>query len=68
MSMEDHAIVVVNGTKIPLIGIPPDATIEECDLCHVHHPIQDIQMSEAGQMLCPKCRKAGSSNEHRTTQ
>lgn len=41
---------------IPLIGIPPEATLQECALCHDQFPLQQIQFDEHGQPLCPRCR------------
>lgn len=52
-----HASVRVAGYVIPLIGIPRDATMNECDLCHDVFHIQDLKVNESGnQVLCKKCR------------
>ncbi len=51
--MTDHAHVEIDGVKIPLIGIPPNQTEDECDLCHDKFHLQSL--------LCPKCRP--STNE-----
>lgn len=56
MPIDDHALVEREGFKVPLIGIPPDAVLQECELCHEEKPLRDIELSEAGQMLCGKCR------------
>lgn len=43
------------GFRVPLIGIPPSAVLQECDLCHEEFPIREMEFSN-GQMLCKKCR------------
>lgn len=53
--LKDHAIVETQGFKIPLIGIPPDAMLEECELCHDQFPLNKVELTD-GQMLCAKCR------------
>ena len=49
-----HAMVVRDGFKVPLIGIPEEAVLEECDCCH-----ETISMTQSHwtgtQMLCAKC-------------
>lgn len=49
-----HAQVKVDGMLIPLIGIPPDATLEECDLCHDLKPIWELTFN-GKQFLCERC-------------
>lgn len=51
-----HAEVKVDGMLIPLIGIPPDATLEECDLCHDIKPIWELTFN-GQQFLCERCSK-----------
>lgn len=52
-----HATVKIGDYDIPLIGIPPDATLEECDLCGYLFNLRQVQVSENGrQILCDKCR------------
>ncbi len=53
----NHAEVKVGGYTVPLIGIPKDAMLQECDLCHKDFPMREIELSEIGQALCEKCRK-----------
>ena len=53
--LSDHAIVETQGFKIPLIGIPPAAMLEECGLCHDEFPLSQVQFTD-GEMLCEKCR------------
>ena len=51
-----HATVIRDGYEVPLIGVPPEAVLEKCDLCGDEFP--QLQVSfENGQMLCEKCRK-----------
>jgi len=54
--LSDHAIIEREGFKVPLIGIAPEAALQECDCCHEVFPMRQIQLSESGQMLCEKCR------------
>ena len=54
--MKDHATVRIGDYTIPLIGVPKEATLEECDLCHGIFHIVDIAYNGA-QYLCNKCRK-----------
>ena len=56
--IDDHAIIEREGFKVPLIGISPDAVLQECELCHHEFGLREIEMSESGQMLCQKCRAA----------
>ncbi len=57
MPIKDHAIVIKDGFEVPLIGISPDAVLQECELCHDKFPMLDVEISDGGQMLCGKCRK-----------
>ena len=63
MALEDHAKVERDGFKVPLLGIPPDAVLQECELCHNEYPLRDVEMSKSGQILCNKCLAAESANE-----
>lgn len=51
----EHAEITIGEYKIPLIGIPKDAAMEECDLCHEIEPLQEVIITECGQILCRKC-------------
>jgi formylmethanofuran dehydrogenase subunit E len=55
--ISDHAIIKREGFKVPLIGVPPESVLQECDLCHEEKPIREVALQENGQMLCVKCRK-----------
>lgn len=63
MALKDHAIVEREGFKVPLLGIPPDAVLQECELCHEEYPLRDVEMSATGQILCKKCRVAEPAND-----
>ena len=63
MAIKDHAIVEREGFKVPLLGIPPDAVLQECDLCHNEYSLRDVEMTDSGQILCKKCRAAARPNE-----
>lgn len=56
MALEDHAKVERDGFKVPLLGIPPEAVLQECELCHNEYPLRDVEMTITGQVLCTKCR------------
>ncbi len=56
MPIKDHAVVEREGFQVPLIGVAPDAVLQECDLCHQEKPLREIELSESGQLLCRKCR------------
>lgn len=49
-----YATVIRDGYEVPLIGIPPEAVLDECDCCG-----DTIGISKAvftgNQILCPKC-------------
>lgn len=62
--MSKHASVTVGGYVIPLIGIAPDETLEECDLCHDMFDILQIRWS-GKQMLCDKCNDNKPNKDHR---
>jgi formylmethanofuran dehydrogenase subunit E len=51
-----HATIEKDGYKVPLIGIPPDAVLQECDLCHDLFPLREVEVTDAG-VLCEKCRR-----------
>ena len=51
-----HAEVKVSGYTVPLIGVPPTAMLEECDLCHDYLSLQSISYN-GKQFLCTKCMK-----------
>jgi hypothetical protein len=55
MAINDHATVRIGEYLIPLITVPDHATREECDLCHDHFYIGDIDYNGI-QYLCYKCR------------
>ena len=62
MDLKDHAIVEREGFKVPLLGIPPDAVLQDCELCHNEYSLRDVEMTDSGQILCKKCRAAAKPN------
>jgi len=62
MALKDHAIVEREGFKVPLLGIPPDAVLQECELCHNEYSLRDVEITDSGQILCKKCRAAAMPN------
>jgi len=57
----DHAVVEKDGFKVPLIGIPPDAVLEVCDLCGDTIPLRESQFT-GKQILCKKCSANGQGD------
>lgn len=55
--LEDHAIIPRGEYRVPLLGIPPDARLQECDLCHDNFSLREIELTETGQILCRECRE-----------
>ena len=49
-----HAMIVKDGYRVPLIGVPPDAVLETCDCCGYEHPVAEMRWT-GNQMLCKKC-------------
>lgn len=59
-----HAKVSVGGYEVPLIGIPEDATTQECDRCHDRFPLQELRMtSSGGAFYCVGCYLAEERKE-----
>lgn len=52
-----HATVERDGFRVPLIGIPQNAVLQECDLCHEERPMSEIELV-GSQALCKKCRQS----------
>ncbi len=55
MALKDHER---EGFKVPLLGIPPDAVLQECEVCQNEYSLRDVEMTDSGQILCKKCRAA----------
>lgn len=54
----EHATIKIDKFIIPLIGVPKDATLEECDCCHEIFAFQDLVLDKTGKFLyCGKCNK-----------
>jgi hypothetical protein len=49
-----HATVPIGEYSIPLIRIPENAVLEECDLCHAWVGIWNIIFNGV-QFLCRRC-------------
>lgn len=52
LSMSKHATVKVDGYTIPLIGIPPSATEDWCDVCGKKLHLSEVNITEDGRMVC----------------
>lgn len=53
-----HAVVLRDGYRVPLIGIPAEATEFECELCHeIFSDPTALVMGAEGKFLCVKCRE-----------
>lgn len=55
--MSEHATVQRDGFKVPLIGIPADAVLEECADCHDRFPMAEITLEADGFCRCRKCKE-----------
>jgi hypothetical protein len=60
-----HAMVQREGYTVPLIGIPPDAVLEECDCCHKMFGLAKMQWT-GKQMLCAECAASKIKNYEQT--
>lgn len=53
--MDRHATVKLCEYTVPLIGIAPDATQQECAKCKQSFHLSEITLDEAGQPCCKRC-------------
>jgi formylmethanofuran dehydrogenase subunit E len=51
-----HATVTRDGYEVPLIGIPPEATLQACDRCNRLFPLREVELTDRG-ILCKQCRE-----------
>ena len=51
-----YATVIRDGLEVPLIGIPKDGVLDECQCCGEKYPFRELSFSRTGQLLCRKCR------------
>lgn len=55
--MNEHALVKIGDYMIPLVGIPYEACLMNCDLCHVSFYLTDVKLNYDGnQFHCMFCR------------
>lgn len=52
-----HATVMRDGYRVPLIGIPSEATEDGCDFCGAMMELPDIY-TDGQYFLCKKCAGA----------
>jgi len=50
-----HAMVKVGEYEVPLIGIPKDATLEQCQGCKLYFNFTQIIFDEGGIPYCLRC-------------
>jgi hypothetical protein len=50
-----HASVRIDNWNIPLIGIPPSATIQACTKCGMDRHLQDVVLDHDGNPVCRNC-------------
>lgn len=53
--LDEHAYVLIDGVRIPLIGIKPTETQDTCDLCHDIFHLSQLEWTD-NELLCKKCR------------
>ncbi len=63
--IDDHCKVKLSGFTVPLIGVPADSGLEECDCCHDRFQLWTIKRVDP-QWLCPKCRATQPGTHCRT--
>lgn len=56
MTMPEYATVQKDGYTVPLIGIPTEAVLDECECCHDRFPLGELTFNGT-QNLCGKCTK-----------
>lgn len=50
-----HAATTRYGYTVPLIGIPANATDEQCSRCKQYVHLREIVLDEHGNPICLKC-------------
>lgn len=55
LNTDKHAMVKREGFRVPLLGIPPSAVLQECDLCHDEFALRDVEIC-GSQVFCFRCR------------
>ncbi len=53
--MNHASVKFSNGTFIPLIGVPEDATEQQCATCKRRYHLSYIYLDEAGEAHCKYC-------------
>lgn len=53
--MAQHATVKVGEYTVPLIGVAPDATQEECAVCKGSFHLTEIALDDEGRPCCNNC-------------
>ena len=66
MVVNGYATVQREGFTVPLIGIPEDAVLTECECCGEMVGITDTMITDNG-ALCPKCRKHDGVDVYKST-
>lgn len=51
--------------KVPLLGIPESAVLDDCDLCHDTWPIRELHWV-GPKLLCRKCREVTDARPPRS--
>jgi len=55
MDKPKHATVKVGEYTVPLIGVPEDATQQECETCGQSFHISEIELAANGKACCKRC-------------
>lgn len=50
------ASVIIDGERVPLIGVPFDATEQECGVCKRSFHLSEMFLNENGDAKCNTCR------------
>lgn len=51
-----YATVIRDGFEVPLISVPMDAVLDECQMCGKTFPFRELRFDKNSQLLCQKCR------------
>jgi len=62
-----HPTVKIGEYTIPLIGLPRDATLQECESCHRQFYIGDIIFT-GKKFLCVRCQQRKNKNAVNKTE
>lgn len=54
------AFVPFHGFRVPLIGMPDDESLQECEDCHDEFDMMQVRISQDGHFRCDLCSQSDS--------